>query len=291
MATACDMATKRLFALTATLHQSEAASHSRMSWDIFSLALQVLSENALPKRRAACPKPRSLSQEEKQVNEIAGQLLLPLNVAKNAIRRLPVSRKVIEKLAEKANVSSVFLVRRLTALSSELGLMGAATLHYENQQYQWSYGSQVNGLARSANDLLARCLARQDASFKVVRPDHGDVLYTVLLSNPQFSSQTVFAQILRQSDDIADSLEDTLTTLEAKLLLGYESLKPSLEGCMGQMRIKVEQLSTEEALALFEQRYLENSTRWPEEFCARLKTPDGRRYLLLRLEVWTLRTT
>lgn len=233
--------------------------------------------------------PRNLSQEEKQVNEIAGQLLLPLSVAKNTIRRLPVSRKVIEKLAEKANVSPVFLVRRLTSLSSELGLMGAAALHYENERYQWGYGAQVNDITRSANRLLVSCLAHEDAIFKVIRPEHGDVLYAVLLANPMRSSQTIFAQILHQSDDIAQSLDSTLSVLETELLLGYESLKPSLEGCMGSMKGRVTHLSTEEALTLFSARYLRSPMRWPEEFCARLRTVDGQRYLQLRLEIWTQR--
>jgi Zn-dependent peptidase ImmA (M78 family) len=233
--------------------------------------------------------PQNLSQEEKRVNEIAGQLLLPLNVAKNGIRRLPISRKVIEKLAEKANVSPVFLVRRLTALSSELGLLGAATLHYENQRYQWGYGSRVNDVARSADKLLTQCLAYQDANFKIVRIEHGDVLCAVLLSNPHLSSQTVFSQVLRRNDDTAESLELTTSFLEARLLLGYESLKPSLEGCMSSMKGRVAQLSNEEALTLFSGRYLKSPTRWPEEFCARLRTADGQRYLQLRLEIWTQR--
>ena len=244
--------------------------------DIASVAGQEISELA-----------SNISEEEKQVNSFAGQILLPRSIAQSAVQRLPLSRKAIEKLAENANISRVFLVRRLTDLATDIGLAGAATFYYESQIYKWCHPPDAKTLIRKTDALLRQCYKQESQSWRIVRKEKA--FQSHLFLNPGFDSQTIWMQIMRAGEAPDQTWEETLTRLETALFLNRQHLKQSFAGCMGSMKLKVGHLTTAEAVKFFNARYLHPERKWDAEFRALLLSHDGQEYLAMRLEEWTRR--
>ena len=116
-------------------------------------------------------------------------MLLPRRIAQQAVQRLPLSRKFIQKLAQTARVSPVFLARRFTALAAEIGLVRAVTFHYEKQRYQWCFPPDTATLL-NPNDVLKDCLEAPSWELRYTTADR--VLDAMLLSNAGHNSQTIF---------------------------------------------------------------------------------------------------
>lgn len=225
------------------------------------------------------------SDEEKRVNQLAEQILLPSSVARKAVQELPISSRVVQSLARNANVSSLFVARRLTSLSSELGLLWAAIILFNQGKYDWQYrhNSTERIATELAENLLERCQKSPAKTVKVVRDQAKDVLVATMFPNPRYGLQMVWLQVISQNDYSAESVKD----LENRLLKGYEALRPSLQGTLSVMKNKSAQMTLEEAIAFFNDRHLGESRRWNDEFCVRLHSSDGQRYLRLRLRAWT----
>lgn len=227
------------------------------------------------------------SAEEKQVNLLAARMLLPTTIARREVPEVPISLTVVKRLAKNANVSEPFVARRLTSLWSEFKLLGAAVVYFENGKYKWSYSEKVSLSARSAESLLAQCQSESTKTKKIVRENRGDVVFAGILPNPHLSSQTLFVQKIQQDACPETSREETLRALEAFLFENMESMRHSLQGCLGAMKNKVLNLTIDEAMIIFNERYLEND-RWNAEFYGRVSSEKGQEYLRLRLQVWTL---
>ena len=230
------------------------------------------------------------SDEEKRVNELAGQLLLPVSIARRFARDLPISLKAIKSLAKTAKVSEPFVVRRLATLCGEIGLLGAAVLFYESEAYkgQFSQGEIAHSTAQFAQELLADC---KNAPSKMLVRDRGNQLFihgATLLSNPQLHLQTILLQKMRRDDHQNETSETMLRRLEKFLLEDKPWFKLRLQGCFGVMKLKASKLTLEEAVALFNEKYSHDAERWDEEFCQRLLSDKGQDYIRLRLQVWTL---
>ena len=229
------------------------------------------------------------SDEETRVNELAGQLLLPMDVARRFARDLPVSLKTIKSLATTARVSEPFVVRRLATLCNEIGLLGAAVVYYESEKYKGQYrqGALPRITAKFAHDLLAACKA--DKAKMVVRtPLNQNFVYgATLLSNPQLYLQTLLLQKIKLDNYQRESLETIIARLETSLFENKRDFRFKLQGCFGVIKPKVSELTLEEAVALFNEKYSHDIERWDEEFCQRLLCDDGQRYIRLRLQIWT----
>lgn len=228
------------------------------------------------------------SDEEKRVNQLAAQILLPQSIARRAVRELPISLGVIKRLAKEANVSELFVARRLTFLAPELGLLKAAIVHYENNRYKWQFGTKPPMPPGRAESLLADCQQSKSQIKQVVGSKQEELVFADLIENPYFSMQTVFLQRIRASDCAVESTEATTKRLANQLLEAKEEFRNSLQGCISSMKTQSANLSVDEALALFIKRHLEEWPRWDDEFRERLLSADGQRYLRLRLQAWCL---
>ena len=231
----------------------------------------------------------SNSEEERRVNGIAGQILLPLEVARRVIRELPISPMTLKKLAKDARASEIFVARRLAGLAPDLGLLAAATIHYENNKYRWQVGTKPYMPNKIAEELLANCQNSKSQIKQIVGESEDEFIFADLIENPYFSLQTVFLQRVRGADCATESLEMTRKKLEDQLFENHESLRPSLQGSISGIKNKAASLTLDEAVELFIERHLSEPTRWDDDFCQILLSPDGQSYLRLRFQPWVLK--
>ena len=228
------------------------------------------------------------SEEERRVNGIAGQILLPLKVARRAIRELPISPTTLKKLAKDARASEIFVARRLAGLASELGLLAAATIHYGNNKYRWQVGTKPYMPGKIAEELLSDCQNSESQIKQIAGEAEDEFIFADLIENPYFSLQTVFLQRVRAADCVTESVEITRKRLEDQLLENHESLRPSLQGSISGIKNKAASLTLDEAVELFNERHLNEPARWDDDFCQILLSSDGQNYLRLRFRPWVL---
>ena len=231
---------------------------------------------------------RNNSKEERRVNGIAGQILLPSEIACRAICELPISPATLKKLAKDARVSEIFATRRLVGLAADLGLLAAAIIHYENQKYKWQFGTNARMPSEIAEMLLFDCQNSESQPKRLVGEKEGEVIFADLIDNPYLSMQTVFLQRILASDCVTEAAEVTRKRMETQLLEDYESLRPSLQASIGGIKSKAANLTLEQAVDLFNERYLNENSRWNSLFCQRLLSSDGQNYLRLRFRPWVL---
>ena len=229
---------------------------------------------------------RNNSEEERRVNGIAGQILLPLKVARRAVRELPISPVTLKKLAKDARVSELFVARRLAGLAPDLGLLAAAIIHYENQKYRWQFGTSARMPGVIAEQLLFNCQNSHAQIKQIAGEKEDELVFADLIQNSYFSLQTVFLQRVRALDCATEPFEVTRKRMEDQLLENYESLRPSLQGSISGIKSKAASLTLNEAVELFNERYLNEDSRWDPLFCLRMLAPEGQDYLRLRFQPW-----
>ena len=71
---------------------------------------------------------RSDSDEERRVNDLASELLIPTDVVKASLPELPVVAITLKKLAKKANVSELAAAIRVCNLARAIGLVNASVV-------------------------------------------------------------------------------------------------------------------------------------------------------------------
>ena len=232
----------------------------------------------------------SNSEEERRVNGIASQILLPLKVARRAILELPISPTTLKKLAKDARVSEIFVARRLAGLAPDLGLLAAATIHYGNNRYRWQVGTKPYMPGKIAEELLSNCQNSESQIKQTAGKVEDEFIFADLIENPYFSLQTVFLQRVRAADCVTESIEVARKRLEDQLFENHEPLRCSLQACIGSIKSKAVDLTLDEAVELFNKRYLNEPepARWNDDFCQMLLSSDGQNYLRLRFRPWVL---
>ena len=81
------------------------------------------------------------AEDEKQVNELASELLMPTSEVRKLIPNLPVFSQALKRLAQKSKVSVLSAAIRVCNLTEELGLENAAVANFtadDTLTWQWS---------------------------------------------------------------------------------------------------------------------------------------------------------
>ena len=229
------------------------------------------------------------NKEEELVNAFAGELLLPLDIVKSFIPEIPVTSAAIKKIARKANVSELFVARRLASLAAAIGLKDGLVVFYENGLYKWQWSNTVKLLPGPAQDLLDKCLVARPNPARMHREAQRDVIVASLLANPHLNTTTVFVQVVEEADGLRKLNEESIRKLEEFVFENFRHFQPSLQGCFSAMKSRVHDLTLDEAVKLFNTLYLHDSKRWDESFRNRLKCARGQQYVRLRLKVWVTR--
>lgn len=228
---------------------------------------------------------RSKNAEEKRVDKLAAELLLPKSIVLAHVKEIPVTAAVIEQLAKKAKVSDLMVALRMASLSSSLGLDNASVVFYENDEmvWQWSETLPLNG--ETPQEILAECTRSAPAPARI--PYEGRVVVASLLHNPYFDTKTVFLQLVPEAEGNKQLREERRRELEDYVFQGNVTFKQSLNGRFGMFRPTAATMSLTEALNYFNDRLRRYPNTLSAEQVERLLSEKGQEYLRLRLQVWT----
>ncbi|HUT14469.1 MAG TPA: ImmA/IrrE family metallo-endopeptidase [Thermoguttaceae bacterium] len=226
---------------------------------------------------------RSNDDEERRVNEVAAELLIPQNIVKAVVSELPVVAAVLKRLAKQSHVSELAAALRIANLAAELGLEKASVVFFEGDTVSW----QRSQTLRMADDtaINLRDAAREAApnAFRHIRKHKGDVIVASLIENPFFGSATLFVQLLPVKYGQQKSRDEQRAELEQYLFDGQVSFQRQLQGCFGAFKPRAVGMSVSEAEDAFWERYEQRFSGIPKK---RLTSQKGREYVRLRLEEW-----
>jgi hypothetical protein len=134
--------------------------------------------------------------EERRVNELAAELLIPRAVVRATVCDLPVVAKVLRRLARKARVSELTAALRIANLARDLGLGGACVVFFEGREVAWQWSQTLTLSTETAIRLRTESQAAAPGACRHVRKDQGDVMIASLIEKPIFGSATMLVQLL-----------------------------------------------------------------------------------------------
>ncbi len=222
---------------------------------------------------------RSDSNDERRVNDLASELLLPLKLVKAALPAPPVVAEALKKLAKKANVSELAAAIRVCNLAQQIGLVNASVVLFNGEQIRWQWSKTLKMSNDTAAGLLAETRKAAPSAFRLARKD-GDVVVASTIENRLFGTAALFVQMLPAQFGMKPSPHERRTELETRLFENDTKLRQQVNGCFGSYKSHLEGKTMAEALAEFWTRYGERLKNTP------LQSPAGREYVKLRLGEW-----
>ena len=82
---------------------------------------------------------RSDDVEERRVNEVAAELLIPQEIVKTVVSELPIVAAVLKRLAKQSHVSELAAALRIANLAPDLGLENASVVFFEGDTVNWQW--------------------------------------------------------------------------------------------------------------------------------------------------------
>jgi len=220
---------------------------------------------------------QSDSEEERRVNALAAELLMPLPELRRAFPNPPVVAGALKRFAKASNVSELSAAIRVCNAVDELGLNNASVVSFRDDELAWQWSQTLRMSEETAHELL--CRATESAP-KAFRAEHEDdqLIVASVLRNPYFESSTLFVQLLPREVGEALSPAEKQREFEDKFLNIDPKFRASVQGVFGAFKPRCEGLSLDEAVALFWER---NERRFEN---TAICTAEGRLYVRLRIE-------
>lgn len=226
------------------------------------------------------------SIEERRVDELAAQLLLPKSTVLNEIKEIPVTAAVLKKIAKRAEVSEVTVALRVASLASDLGLSNASAIFYESDEVKWQWPKTLKIPKPLAREILSKCAEVTPAPARIPH-QQSMVIVASLLKNIYLNTKVIFLQLVTEAEGLRQLPEERIRELEKYVYKDDNDFRRSLQGCFGAFKPEVQTLSLEEAEIKFYGRYSRDQARWGVESLERLKSEKGREYVRLRLQMWS----
>ncbi len=223
----------------------------------------------------------SNSAEERRVNDLASELLMPTSLVQSLLPEATVVAGDLKKLAKRADVSDLAAAIRVCNLATEIGLISASVVLFEGDRVKWQWSRTLQMPEQTSHNLLAAAREASPAAFRHHRED-GNVIVASIIENPYFGSATLFVQLLPAELGISLSNHERRKSLEEVLFLNDVKLQQRVSGLFGahKPRISVAQLSLDAAIADFWQRNTVKLTG------TSLDSQSGREYVALRIGEW-----
>lgn len=228
---------------------------------------------------------RSNSDEERRVNELASELLLPEKIVKESIPTVPVVASQLCKLARKAKVSELAAALRVANLAERSGLVNASVAFFNGGQFEWHWSRTLRMPGNTAAKLLNDARKCHPRPFRALRKKTNDVIVASIIENPSVGSSTLFVQLLPA--DVGNQLtnDERRRELESYLFRDDREFQMQLQGVFGAFHRRCENWDIESAVAAF---YEEKAPRWDGARHMRLYSAKGREYVRLRLAEWCI---
>lgn len=228
--------------------------------------------------------PVSASEEEKLVNLVASQILLPEKILIEAISEIPITATLIKKLAKKAKVSELVVARRLATMAENIGLKGALVAFYKDSKFQWQWSETHKINEEFLTQILKLCGGLHPNPARIPRKTERDVIVGSIVKNPSHNTTTVFIQLVHEHDGNKRLSEERRRELEEYIFHGNDKFRMSLNGCFGAFKSKIKGMSLEDAQNLFYEIHLRSDERWGQDAYQRLTSDRGQEYINIRLE-------
>lgn len=219
------------------------------------------------------------SEEERQVDDLASELLLPIGVVRSAIHTPPVIAQDIRKLAKKANVSELATSIRICKLAREIGIINAAAVFFDSDdQFQWKYSETITMSKAEAIDLLGEARSTEPEAYRHEQDD--GIVVASIIENHHTGSTTLFVQFLPHEVGSKLSPQEERAKVEAKLFKNNEKLRQKMSGYMGALKTRIKGKTPQAVEADFWKRYESVLTDTP------VNTRAGREYVKSRIVEW-----
>ncbi|MGO8751380.1 MAG: hypothetical protein ACLQNE_35995 [Thermoguttaceae bacterium] len=227
---------------------------------------------------------RDFSQNERAVDSLAAELVLPAAQLKTLIGgTLPVDAKCLQRVAKAAHVSETMAACHIAALADELGLVNAAVTAFDEQDtLLWTWAPTLRVPESAALEMLKHADETAPSPYRHQQND-GKVVVASLL--PAGNIRVLFMQLLPPTLANQKSVGERMRELDQALFAGRNSLRGKASGSLGAFKNKhpANSLSVAEALMAFNEKYTSN---WPEPFRSRMLAADGQAFLAFHLEQW-----
>ncbi|HEX8639200.1 MAG TPA: ImmA/IrrE family metallo-endopeptidase [Pyrinomonadaceae bacterium] len=225
------------------------------------------------------------NKEERKIDKFASELLLPSLIVLEKIKEIPITAKVLQEFAKKAKVSQTTVALRVASLASQLGLNNASVALYVDDEIKWQWSETLRMTGETPAEILAEC-SRSFPNPARIPHEQNEVIVASFAENPNFNTKILFLQLVNDSDGFKQLREEKLRDLEDFIFDDNREFRMSLQGCFGAFKSKVEELSLDEAIELFNKTHLKSSERWGEAAWKRLSSERGQEYIELRLSPW-----
>lgn len=226
---------------------------------------------------------KSNSDEERQVNDLASELLLPAIIVRQHLPAVPVVAAQLRKLAKQAKVSELAAAIRAANLAETLGLVNASVAFFQGDKFAWQWSKTLRMTSDVAAALLVEAKKSAPNPARIPRKRKNDVIVASMIENPGFSSATLFVQLLPVDAGNRLSNDERRRELEAHLFKDDDEFRRQLQGVFGAFRPKCDGVALDDAMATF---YEQKGERWQGARRTRLNSPKGREYVRLRLQEW-----
>jgi len=221
------------------------------------------------------------SSEERRVNALASELLMPTSIVRSMLPDTPVVAGALQKLAKRANVSDLAAAIRVSNLATEIGLINASVVLFDGERVKWQWSTTLRMPEQTSLNLLAAAREVSPTAFRHQRSD-GNVIVASIIENPYFGSATLFVQLLPAELGMSLSHHEGRKNLEDVLFVNDVKLQQRVSGLFGahKPRISVAKLSLAAAIVDFWDR---NTAKLAG---TSFDSQDGRDYVALRIGEW-----
>ena len=226
---------------------------------------------------------KSNSAEERAVNDLASELLLPKSVVRQHCPVVPVIAAQLKKLAKVAKVSHLAAAIRVSNLAVEIGLVNASVAFFKDGEIEWNWSKTLNIPEDIAQALLEESRNRHPQPFRYLRKETNDVIVASMIENPLGSSATLFVQLLPADVVKQISPAERRIELEGFLFSDDTGFRPVIQGRFSAMKQRCENMSLDQAITDFNSRYAD---KWTPSQKRKLTSARGQEYVRLRLSEW-----
>lgn len=226
---------------------------------------------------------KSNSEEERKVNNLASELLLPESIVRKYLPSVPVVAAQLQKLARKAKVSELAAAIRATNLAGTMGLVNASVAFFQNDKFKWHWSKTLTMLPTVAAELLEKAKNCHPEPARIQQVETSDVIVASLIKTTGSDFATLFVQLLPADMGNLPSNLELRRQLEEYLFKDDNQFRMELQGVFGAFRSQCEGWSLDVGIAEF---YRQKGQRWEGSRRSRLNSKKGREYVRLRLQEW-----
>jgi Zn-dependent peptidase ImmA (M78 family) len=219
------------------------------------------------------------SDEERRVNDLAAELLIPTQVVKAALPELPIVATALKRLARQANVSELAAAIRVANVAEQIGLLNASVVLFDGANVRWQWSRTLRMSNATATFLLQKSRKTTPHAFRQEQQD-GNVAVASIIENPYFGSATLFVQLLPPELGLKVSRHERRGTLERVLFADDKKLQQRMSGFFGFLKTRIAGKTKQEVEADFWSRYQEKLRDTP------ISSREGHEYVRLRIAEW-----